>query len=161
MAQRRTRKATKQQKPKPPCEICGRNHRKKTSRQCIKDVLWSTLKDAMNLRDGGCCQRCGKLCYGGDSHMSHVYRAVRCGRLKFDLQNVKTMCGSCHRWWHDYEVESGIWFSAQFPERWEYLSEKIQDYRRTAGTIGMQWYRDRLEETRQYIRDKGGDVTQL
>ena len=139
------------------CEFCGRRHRRITVRQCllgkrgIRGVLWEKLKEAMQVRDGNRCVRCGCYCYGEHQHMSHVYRAARCGRLKYDLKNVKTMCSSCHRWWHDYEAISGIWFHESFPDRSSYLDEAFFQYRQQLGTIPMPFYRERFDELQAYI----------
>lgn len=141
------------------CELCFKYHITLTPRQCLlgkggsHGVLWKTLKQAMQCRDHDECVRCGVYCFGESQHMSHVYRAGRCGYLKYDLQNVKTLCVKCHRFWHDYEVESGLWFREKFPERWEYLSWAIVDARHNPGTIPTPFYRDRLEELRSYITD--------
>ena len=144
-----------------PCTICGKSHRTLTRRQCLlgkrgqRGYLWKTLKKAMQCRDQRVCQRCEKSqCTGEDEHMSHVYRAGRCGYLKYDLQNVKTMCGACHRWWHDYEIESGCWFAAKFPERLAYLKAEILKRRQTPGTIPMSFYLERLDELKKYIDTK-------
>lgn len=137
-----------------PCSICGRTHIKVTKAKCVRHQLWSTLKECVSRRDEMICQRCGVLTEGDNSHMSHVIRASRCGRLKFDLQNVKVLCESCHfGWWHKDEVEAGLWFVETWPERWAYLQSRQKEYRAEPGSIGMSWHVNRLEELRQWRDD--------
>ena len=142
------------------CDICGKSHRKLTARNCLlgrksnPGELYRVLKTCVQLRDEHICVRCGKYCRGEREHMSHVYRAGRCGYLKYDLQNVKTLCLECHTWWHETEAEAGVWFKETFPERSAYLSEAIVKYRQMPGTIPMPWYRNRLKELRDYIKEK-------
>ena len=126
------------------CSVCDGHHRKKTARQCIKEQLWKSLREAMHWRDGGVCLKCGSR---DDIQMSHVYRRSQCGRLAFDLNNVKSLCGKCHLgWWHRNEAEGGVWFATKYPKRWEYLQARLKEYREDPGTISMDWYRDRLKE---------------
>ena len=147
----------KKARKKKKCDICGRSHYKLTRRQCVQRTLWSTLKEGITLRDRGLCQKCGRACRGDESHMSHVYRASRCGRLKFNEDNVKILCSHCHRgWWHNNEAEAGVWFSQTFPDRWERLSIKIIEYRDSIGTISMPWYLERLDQLREYVLDQKG-----
>lgn len=134
----------KKKRKKQACSICGRTHRKKTARQCIKDQLWIVLREQMIWRDGGVCLKCGAT---DDIQMSHVYRRSKCGRLAFDLNNVKSLCGKCHLgWWHQNEAEGGVWFAERWPKRWEHLQRKLKEYQEDPGTISMEWYKTRLEE---------------
>ena len=139
------------------CEYCGRKHHKLSVRQCLlgkrgqRGTLWKTLKEAVQIRDSSRCVKCGVYCIGDHQHMSHVIRGARSARLKYDLENVKILCKLCHRWWHDYEVESGLWFTSIFPDRWSYLqAAKLRD-RQNPGTVPMQFYRDRFDELQAYI----------
>lgn len=135
------------------CDICGGSHIKTSRRKCIKHTLLKTLKEAMDLRDGNCCQKCGDLCYGKHSHMSHVFRVSSCGRLKFELDNVKTLCSTCHQgWWHNNEAAGGVWFAKTWPQRWKHIEAKRLEYRLDPGTITMEWYLDQLELLRANVR---------
>jgi hypothetical protein len=65
---------------------------------------------------------------------------------------VKTLCSTCHRgWWHNNEVEAGIWFEKTFPGRWRYIKEKQVEYHNDPGTISMAWYLNRLDELRELV----------
>ena len=141
------------------CGTCGRKHRSLTRRQCLlgkrsdhrsdRGALPIALKAAVFLRDSNQCQHCG-----GDIglEMSHVIRKGQCGRLKFDLVNVKLLCSGCHIWWHQNEVEASQWFVETWPMRWEYLQAKRLEYRQDPGTIPIQWYFDQLDLLRSFVR---------
>lgn len=134
-------------KKRKPCDICGGSHVKLTRRQCVKRTLWTALRDAMDRRDGGVCVKCGTM---NDIQMSHVYRRSQCGRLAYDLQNVKSLCGKCHLgWWHRNEAEGGVWFAEKYPDRWEYLQRKKKEYQHL-GTIPIDWYVERMAELEGY-----------
>lgn len=142
--------AKKRKRKRKPCDICGRSHQKVTAKQCIKKMLEAALREAVYKRDEGTCQKCGSQL---DFQVSHVYRRSQCGRLAYDLNNVKGLCGTCHLgWWHCNEAEGGIWFAETFPDRWKYISKKIKQYQADPGTISMDWYRTRLEELKTYAQ---------
>ena len=129
--------------------ICGRKHRTISERDCLRrNSLEAILKRACLIRDHGRCQRCEKS--NGQLQLSHVLPRGRCGRLKFDLQNVQILCPQCHFWWHEFPTESGLWFAREWPERLAYLKKErvLQPH----GTIPLEWYRQRYRELEEYIR---------
>lgn len=69
-------------------------------------------------RDGHCCAKCGTH---ERLHYHHVVPRRRSLKLRWDPRNGLVLCVSCHRWWHEYPIESGPWFQANWPERWQQL----------------------------------------
>ena len=69
-------------------------------------------------RDNHRCVRCGT-----DKYLtpSHVLPKSHYGSLRWVVENIKTLCISCHRWWHNNPVESAEWFVKNWPERWAAL----------------------------------------
>ena len=102
----------------------------------------------MQLRDKGVCQKC--LRRPDRIEWSHVKRRTRGLRLKFDLNNVLTMCWECHQWWHNEPTEAGPWFAATWPDRLEYLDAMlIAD--RGMGTVTTDELLQILQELREYV----------
>lgn len=70
-----------------------------------RDSVFSTLTRE---RAGNICERCGK---NGDDyvlHCSHIF-SRRHRRLRWHPDNSQSLCFTCHKWWHENPVESGIW----------------------------------------------------
>ena len=42
---------------------------------------------------------------------------------RWDLFNLITGCGHCHKWGHDNPAEFGMWFRGKYPHRLQYLSQ--------------------------------------
>ena len=117
----------------------------------MQRVLENELRTAMLERDGYRCVKCGA---NQNLQMSHVRRRSQCGRLKYDLNNVKTLCLRCHFNWHKCEAEAIAWFEATYPDRWKYLRRRIEQYRH-AGHIPVTWYEDRLAAIRKGFPSHG------
>lgn len=104
----------------------------------LKRKLWEAVKEYVRKRDNNQCQRCGKYVIGRQAETSHVIPKSHGNVLRFDPQNLKVLCFSCHRWWHANPTDSGAWFKKKYPQRWEYLQEKrhqivkwkVEDYER-------------------------------
>ena len=65
------------------------------------------------------CLRCGSL---DNLQASHSIPVSHGNRLRYDGQNVITLCFHCHlSWWHKNPIEAGEWFKSRFPERYKYL----------------------------------------
>lgn len=95
---------------------------KKVSRSKIIKKLDELIKTQAKIRDKYTCQKCGKKLEGSNAHGSHVIPVSAGNKLRWDIQNIKTLCYHCHlNWWHKNPVEAGHWFTFQFPDRWEYL----------------------------------------
>ena len=60
----------------------------------------------MKLRDGYCCQRCGKFYPDGERfglHASHfIGRANKA--VRYDLENLDTACYGCHQVWETHKA---------------------------------------------------------
>lgn len=69
-------------------------------------------------RDGNKCVRCPAEQYLAPSH---VYPKGTFGNLRWELDNLKTLCLACHRWWHMNPVEAADWWRKNWPERYEKL----------------------------------------
>ena len=94
----------------------------------LKKKLWELTKEIVYLRDDNTCQHCGVFVSGQNRHPSHVVPVSRGKVLRYDPQNVKTMCFHCHmNWWHKHPIEAGEWFKSEFPKRWEYLKKRQHD----------------------------------
>lgn len=125
--------------------------KKTTERRKLKIELEKLVKDFVRNRDEHICQRCSQRCEGMNCHASHVIPVSRDGRLAFDPLNLKVLCFHDHiNWWHKHPAESGPWFIATFPERWEYLQSQMLAHR-DMGSITLGWFRDRIAK----LKEKG------
>lgn len=62
---------------------------------------WRQLRRKIRLRDRGICQRCG----GNEStHMHHIQPWSTNEELRFDIDNIITLCRECH---HDVHRKGG------------------------------------------------------
>ena len=126
----------------------ARKRKKKTKRQKLKDTLEKLVKDFVRDRDNYTCQKCSRQVYGTNCHASHVIPVSRDLRLAFDPLNLKVLCFHDHiNWWHKNPVESGDWFTRTFPERWEYIQDRLRR-NATLGTIPLEWFEQRIDELR-------------
>ena len=100
----------------------NKENTKKTKR-AVKDTKVMIIKNILRMealiRDKHKCQKCGAE---SRLELSHVLTKRAYPNLKYDLNNVKILCHSCHiGWWHVKHNEAMEWFKEKFPERWEYL----------------------------------------
>ncbi len=123
--------------------------RKKTDRRKLKDKLEKLVKNFVRERDDYTCQKCRKRVEGTNCHASHVIPVSRDGRLAFDPLNLKVLCFHDHiNWWHKNPAASGPWFIETFPDRWEYLQDKLLLHR-GLGTIHLDWFEERIAEFKE------------
>jgi 5-methylcytosine-specific restriction protein A len=62
---------------------------------------WKAFLAAIYRRDGFCCVRCGKAKAGPRSlHAHHIQPWAGNAALRFDEENVVTLCRTCHEWVH-------------------------------------------------------------
>lgn len=95
---------------------------KRSERKRLTKRLDDLCREIVRIRDKDTCQHCGKHVEGQDSHPSHVVpKGKGASQRRWDLLNIKVLCFSCHRWWHDNPTESGRWFVEAFPARQAYL----------------------------------------
>jgi len=103
---------------------------KKKSRMWFRKHAIELAKTKAKERDGYICQHCGKDSTQAQIHGSHVKSVGSYLFLACDLLNIKALCARCHKWWwHSEPTEAGKWFKNKFPERYEYLKQKIRDYK--------------------------------
>jgi len=75
--------------------------------------LNALLREAMLLRDGGRCLRCGRTDY---LQASHIYPKGKYRKMEFELDNIKTLCNGCHLfWWHKHPMEAKDWLEEKLP----------------------------------------------
>jgi 5-methylcytosine-specific restriction endonuclease McrA len=103
---------TKRKKKKGPAS------KRTQSRRRIILELDKLIRAAVFERDGNKCVRCGAMQY---LTPSHVYPKGTFGNLRYELDNLKTLCVPCHRWWHMNPVEASDWWKKNWPERYEKL----------------------------------------
>ena len=95
------------------------------SKKSLKHELWELCKKYIRARDKFTCQKCRKELAPAQCHTSHVVPKSHGNILRYDHQNLKVLCYSCHKgWWHANPTESGLWFKFKFPDRWDYIQAK-------------------------------------
>ena len=95
-------------------------------RKTIERKLTTITAEIIKIRDDNTCQHCGVHTVGRNCHVSHVKSKGKYGGLRWDLNNLKLLCYRCHiHWWHKEPTEVGDWFKSEYPKRWEYLKEKM------------------------------------
>lgn len=74
-----------------------------------RDTVFSLL---IRCRANYTCERCEKYCGengdGGALQCSHIFSRRHVG-LRWNPDNAKAMCFTCHKWWHENPTESGVW----------------------------------------------------
>jgi len=110
---------------------------KKSKRRKLTDKLDELCKDIIRERDDWTCQCCGKKVAGKNAQASHVKPKSLGLRFRWDLLNMKLLCGKCHLSWHGDPTGSD-WFTKKWPHRMEYI-ESIP-----RGPVI--WKNDKLEE---------------
>ncbi len=67
-------------------------------------AMWKAIKKAVFVRDGYACQRCGAHPTGHkELHTHHIKAWKRAPSLRFDTENITTLCRKCHEWVHSRE----------------------------------------------------------
>jgi len=108
-----------------------------------KERVWQLCRQIIKLRDYNTCQKCGKLSENLD--VSHVIPKSRSGYLRYDLKNLKLLCRGCHLyWWHKDILAANEWFKNMFPERYKYLKEHDNKYKK--------WTIDDLKELENSLK---------
>lgn len=108
-----------------------RSSKKTISRRKLVLELDKLTRETVLERDCNSCVRCGNTEY---LTVSHVYPKGTFGNLRWELDNLKILCLSCHRVWHMNPVEMADWWRKKYPERYERLSLA----RHTAPKVDMQ-----------------------
>ena len=122
----------------------------KKPRQKMIKKLDALCIEVIRLRDEFVCQKCHKRVEKTNAHCSHVIPRSKGNALRWDLLNLKLLCYHDHiNWWHKNPVESGEWFKATFPVRWEYLQQELAKHH------GLrQWRDDELENLYKELLEK-------
>lgn len=77
-----------------------------------KSQKWLKLIKSIYRRDNYTCQRCGTTKnYPRKFHVHHITPWAECEALRFDHDNLITLCHDCHHWVHSLENDEG-WFCA-------------------------------------------------
>jgi 5-methylcytosine-specific restriction endonuclease McrA len=101
----------------------------KSQNEKLKKKLWSLCVEYVRLRDNWTCQHCDKLVTKSNAHTSHVIPKSHGNVLRFDEQNLKLLCYHCHlNWFHKNPIEAADWFKKKFPERYEYIMKRKEEY---------------------------------
>jgi len=107
---------------------------KKTPIKTLEENLWELVKEFVFLRDKYCCQKCGRQLSPKQCQPSHVIPKARSKYLRFDPNNIKTLCYYDHiYWWHKNPLEATGWFENRFPDRYKYVMEnknRVAKFRR-------------------------------
>jgi hypothetical protein len=74
--------------------------------------------------------------------------------MRFDLQNIKTLCFYCHiEWWHKEPTEAVEWFQQKFPDRWRYIQEDKNGLDKTPDYILEAILEERKKDLKKYEKD--------
>jgi len=71
------------------------------------DILFSQY---MRLKADGICEKCLRWVGYGKLQTSHLF-GRRYKALRYDEENVSTLCFSCHQHFHEQPVEHILWFT--------------------------------------------------
>lgn len=92
-----------------------------------KEDLEKLLHQACVLRDGNKCLKCHKT---KTLQASHIYPKGRYQKMRYVLDNVKTLCYACHmHFWHKNPIEANEWLrtvvSAERLEKLKLMSQYV------------------------------------
>lgn len=82
-----------------------RSRRTKPRPGRLKDEALAKLRIDCYVRDGGRCVKCQTMTYEAPQERDYAYHMShkRAKRIGLDtLENVETLCGKCHRTFHNY-----------------------------------------------------------
>jgi len=87
---------------------------KKENYKSIKRELDSLLCEICFARDKHRCIRCGRT---DALAPSHIYPKGKYKRMRWEINNVKTLCYSCHiHFWHKNPIEAHEWLETAIPK---------------------------------------------
>lgn len=107
------------------------------------------VREMVFFRDNYTCVKCGRT-RPYQLHPSHVITRAN-KKLRWDLNNLKTLCAHCHMAWHNDPVESAEWFKKTFPDRYEYL----QAHRNELGKYSVEDLKEMYEGFKQVCVQTG------
>jgi len=128
--------------------------KQKSARKLLTKQLDKLCLEIVRLRDDNRCQHCYKYITGSNSQPSHIVaKGNGASWRRFDLLNIVLKCNPCHRWWHLNPTESGKWFCATFPARYEYLDKYRNGQPAKISTPEMrelaEQYREKLDDLKK------------
>lgn len=89
----------------------------------IEDRLTALVAKIVKLRDNWTCQKCYRT-VREESHAHHVIPKSQGKILRWDLDNLLTLCPQDHEWAHRFPKAFRAWFRAMWPDRDEYIEER-------------------------------------
>lgn len=88
--------------------------RKRSKKAGITKVLDDLCRQIILNRDGHRCRRCGKGKPSAVLQASHVYPRGSYPSLRWEPQNIVTLCVKCHLyWWHRNPIEAMQWIESE------------------------------------------------
>src|SRR5215469_6982076 len=94
-----------------------RKPRVKSDRQKLVEKVDKLIGNQVKERDHWKCVRCGS---DKQLNAAHVLPKGAHPRLRFEPENIITLCFSCHIvFWHRNPLEAKEWFDAAYPGRYE------------------------------------------
>src|SRR5690349_15956172 len=116
--------------------------RKKTSARRLKQQLDLIIREQMLERDGHACLRCKKS--NVVLQAAHVHSKGKYQRLRFELDNLLTLCIGCHLYWaHKEPLEFADWFRANWPDR----ADKLHSLKNSAPKVDLKEMLGALRES--------------
>jgi len=101
----------------------------------LDDLARATVK----ARDGHTCQWCKVKVSGYNCQWSHI-RSRKYNNTRWQMSNAVTLCGRCHRRWHDEPLAGAEWLYTSPPKC-------VYDYEHVEGT----WHQDDFEMVEKYL----------
>jgi len=129
----------------------------------LEEYLTKLVYYCVFARDKDTCVVCGKHVRGRDRQPSHVIPKARSSYLRWDMENIKTLCYVHHlRWWHQHPLKAGKWFEEKYPERAKYLEERehilLSDELRKQNKSYREWLNEQIEKYEQELHNLGGTL---
>lgn len=118
-------------KPRKPLKR-GKPPKKKTPARKMKQKLDLAVKVLIHERDGNACLRCKRS--DVVLQAAHVHSKGTYQRLRFEPDNLLTLCYACHiHWAHKEPLEFADWFRANWPER----ADKLHSLKQNAPKLDL------------------------
>lgn len=143
------------------CDVCQAGHLSPTGKlteairfRClmggnrVKGQLERAWASAVFVRDDYTCQRCTKGRMATTLHPHHVIRRGHSKKLKYDVDNGLTLCEGCHLWWHQNDVDAGIWFVERWQARWDVLCQRRTEYSQESSSVPRDYWWTLYEQLR-------------
>lgn len=116
------------------------------------DPLMRLWGQAVRVRDGNACQRCGRRSPPWKLDAAHILSRGSAPKLKYDLDNGLLLCVLCHRW-ADSEGEA---FRAWVEERWPGRVTRLRIAENTRGKVDKTLIRATLRAAVKALGAKDG-----